>query len=43
MDETYKAYQVPGNSGSISRISKATGYSIIDSKTSMEYIAKRGW
>ena len=32
--ETYKAYQVPGNSGSISRISKATGYSIIDSKTS---------
>jgi len=32
--ETYKAYQVPGNSGSISRISKATGYSIIDSRTS---------
>jgi molybdenum cofactor synthesis domain-containing protein len=30
----YRAYQVPGNSGSISRISKATGYSIIDSKSS---------
>jgi putative molybdopterin biosynthesis protein len=29
-----KAYQVPGNSGSISRISKATGYSIINSETS---------
>ena len=30
----YMAYQVLGNSGSISRISKATGYSIIDSRTS---------
>jgi hypothetical protein len=30
----YMAYQVLGNSGSISRISKATGYSIIDSRAS---------
>jgi len=32
--ESYMAYQVPGNSGSISRISKATGYSIHESKSS---------
>ncbi len=32
--KSYKAYQVPGNSGSISRISKATGYSILDAKAS---------
>jgi molybdenum cofactor synthesis domain-containing protein len=30
-DGSYFAYQVPGNSGSISRISKATGFSIVQS------------
>jgi molybdenum cofactor synthesis domain-containing protein len=34
----YFAYQVPGNSGSISRISRATGFSIVDSRSS--YIAR---
>ncbi len=31
---SYYAYQVPGNSGSISRISRATGFSIVNSTSS---------